>query len=105
MQPVAFLLDLKQSAGESYDRDPAAVWPEMLALLNRSDISDYSIFLRDTLLVQTKQVEDFEHARSLIEKDPLNVRWQKAMGACFVPAEDLRDGQRFPMMREVFYLA
>jgi L-rhamnose mutarotase len=35
----------------------------------------------------------------------VNLRWQKAMSAYFVPAEDLRDGERFPMMREVFYLA
>ena len=50
-------------------------------------------------------VEDFEHACSLIENDPVNVRWQKAISAYLVPRKDLRDGERFPMMREVFYLA
>jgi L-rhamnose mutarotase len=105
MQRVAFLLHLKQGAGESYDKDHAAVWPQMLALLKRAGISEYSIFRRDTLLVLTMHVEDFEHAWSLMENDPVNLRWQKAMSAYFVPAEDLRDGERFPMMREVFYLA
>jgi L-rhamnose mutarotase len=44
MQHVAFLLHLKEGAGEAYDRDHAAVWPEMLALLKRAGISEYSIF-------------------------------------------------------------
>jgi L-rhamnose mutarotase len=105
MQRVAFLLDLKQGAGESYDKDHAAFWPEMLALLKRGAISEYSISRRDTLLVLTMHVEDFEHACSLIENDPVNVRWQKAISAYLVPRKDLRDGERFPMMREVFYLA
>jgi L-rhamnose mutarotase len=104
MQWVAFLLHLKEGVGEAYDRDHAAVWPEMLSLLKRAGISEYSIFRRDTLLVLTMHVEDFEHTWSLIENDPVNLRWQKAMSAHFVPAEDLREGERVPLMREVFYL-
>src|SRR5438270_13466344 len=51
MQRVAFLLRLKPGAGPAYDRAHQQVWPEMLALLKRSGISDYSIFRRDELLL------------------------------------------------------
>lgn len=104
MQRVAFLLRLKEGAGRDYDEAHKAVWPEMLDLLKRAGISDYSIFRRDELLVLTMRVEDFEATWSKIENDPVNLRWQEAMSAFFAPLEGLRPGERFPMMEEVFYL-
>lgn len=105
MQRVAFLLRLKPGAGPEYDAAHARVWPEMLALLKRSGVSEYSIFRRDELLVLTLRVEpDFETAWKKIEADPVNTRWQQAMSAYFAPIEGTMPGERFPMMREVFYL-
>ena len=105
MQRVAFLLRLKLGAGPAYDRAHQQVWPEMLALLKRSGISDYSIFRRDELLLLVMRVEqDFETTWSQIENDPVNLRWQEAMGEYFAPLEDRRPNERFPMLTEVFYL-
>jgi L-rhamnose mutarotase len=50
------------------------------------------------------QVDDFEHAWSVIDTDPVNQRWQEQMSSLFEPIADLEPGERFPMMREVFYL-
>jgi L-rhamnose mutarotase len=105
MQRIAFQLRLKKDAGPAYDEAHKAVWPEMLDLLKRSGISDYSIFRRDELLILTMSVDDFEATWSKIENDPVNLRWQQAMSAFFAPLEGLRSGERFPMMEEVFYLA
>lgn len=105
MQRVAFLLRLKPGAGPEYDAAHRHVWPEMLDLLKRSGVSEYSIFRRDELLVLTMRVEaDFETTWAMIEGDPINERWQQAMGAYFASPENARPGERFPMMREVFYL-
>jgi L-rhamnose mutarotase len=104
MQRVAFLLRLKKDAGPAYDEAHKAVWPEMLDLLKRAGISEYSIFRRDELLVLSMRVEDFEATWSKIDNDPVNLRWQEAMSAFFAPLEGLRPGERFPMMEEVFYL-
>ena len=105
MQRVAFLLRLKEGAGPAYDEAHKAVWPEMLDLLKRAGISDYSIFRRDELVVLTMRVEDFEATWSKIDNNPVNLRWQEAMSAFFAPLGSLRPGERFPMMEEVFYLA
>ncbi|MHB1744199.1 MAG: hypothetical protein ACYCRE_05440 [Acidobacteriaceae bacterium] len=35
----------------------------------------------------------------------MNTRWQEMMAQYFEPLEPLAPGERFPMMREVFYLA
>ena len=105
MKRVAFLLRLKPGAGPGYDEAHKAVWPEMLDLLKRAGISEYSIFRRDELLVLTMHVEDFEATWSRIENDPVNLRWQQAMAEFFAPTKELKPGERFPMMEEVFYLA
>ena len=104
MPRVAFLLRLRPGMEEAYDEAHAAVWPEMLALLKRAGISEYSIFRRDQLLILTMRVEDFEETWARIEADPVNTRWQEAMAPYFAPLDPLRPGERFPMMREVFYM-
>lgn len=106
MQRVAFLLRLKPGAAPAYDEAHRQVWPEMLALLKRAGISEYSIFRRDELLVLSMRVEqDFETTWKQIEADPVNARWQAAMSAYFAEMDATRPGERFPMMEEVFYLA
>ncbi len=105
MQRVAFLLRIKPGAGPEYDKAHAAVWPEMLALLKRAGISEYSIFRRDELLFLTMRIEeDFDVVWSKIDPDPVNLKWQQAMSAYFLPEQEAGVGERFPMMREVFYL-
>src|ERR1700722_7542103 len=104
LQRIAFLLRLREGAEAPYDARPANVWPEMLALLKRSGVSEYSIFRRDQLLFLTMQVEDFQQTWARIEADPINTRWQQAMAPYFAPLDPLRPGERFPMMQEIFYM-
>ena len=79
MQRIAFLLRLRPGTEEAYDKAHAEVWPEMLALLKRAVISEYSIFRRDQLLVLSMHVENFEETWAHIEADSINTRWQQAM--------------------------
>ncbi len=104
MQRVAFCLRLKEGAAEAYDKSHREVWPEMLSLLKQAGISEYSIFRRGELLILSMRVEDFDATWDMIERDPVNTRWQKEMARYFEPLEPLAQGERFPMMREVFYL-
>ena len=104
MQRIAFLLRLKPGTGPEYDKSHAAVWPEMLDLLKRAGISEYSIFRRDELLFLYMRIEsDFDAVWNKIEADPVNTRWQQAMSAYFEPVQETRAGERFPFMQEVFY--
>ena len=108
MQRVAFLLRLRPGTEAAYDQAHKEVWPEMPALLKRAGISEYSIFRRDQLLILSMQVENFEQTWATIEADPVNTRWQQAMGPYFAPLDPaldpLRPGERFPLLREVFYM-
>jgi L-rhamnose mutarotase len=104
-QRVAFLLKLRKGAGPDYDNAHAAVWPEMLALLKRAGVSEYSIFRRDELLFLYMHIDgDFDAIWDRIDSDPVNARWQQAMSAYFLPVQETRPDERFPFMQEVFYL-
>jgi L-rhamnose mutarotase len=100
----AFILKLKPGTEEAYDRAHKSVSPELIALLKRVGISESFIFRRDQLLFLTLAVGDFERAWQQVELDPANAAWQKIMAPFFEPANDLRPGERFPMMDEVFYM-
>ena len=105
MKRIAFLLRLKPGKGLDYDMAHAAVWPEMLALLKRAGISEYSIFRRDELLFLYMRIEDdFDVVWERIDQNPVNLKWQQAMSEFFVADHGTRPGERFPMMREVFHL-
>lgn len=101
---IGFTLKLNPDKIAAYDESHRAVWPEMLALLKQSGISQYSIFRRDSELFLTFTCDDFEKTWTAIEKSPVNARWQEAMAPFFAPMAERRPGERFPMWQEVFYL-
>jgi L-rhamnose mutarotase len=104
LKRFAFILRLRPGAADAYEKAHREVWPEMLALLKSAGISEYSIYRRDELLILTLRAVDFEQTWRQIEKSPVDKRWQETMAPLFLPPEGLREGERFPMMQEVFYL-
>lgn len=104
MPRYAFQLRLKPDAIEEYEREHKRVWPELLAKLKEVGISDYSIFRRGQDLVLVLRVDDFDRAWDELDRDPVNQRWQQFMSRLFEPVPGLEAGERFAMMREVFYL-
>ncbi len=104
MARVAFQLMIRPGCIEAYDESHRHVWPEMLQALKSAGISNYSIFRRDRLLVLVLEVDNFERAWGQLGKNPVNLRWQTEMAPLFEPLTGLEAGERFPMMREVFFL-
>jgi L-rhamnose mutarotase len=104
MARYAFQLRIKPDAIDEYEREHKRVWPELLAELKDVGISDYSIFRRGQELVLCLRVDDFDRAWDELDRDPVNLRWQEFMGRLFEPVPDQKPGERFAMMKEVFYL-
>ena len=103
----AFMLTLRPGMGAAYDESHKQVWPEMLDLLKRSGIREYSIFRREEILILVLSIaakDTFDEVWDRIAADPINTRWQAAMTPYFAPIENLRLNERFPMLQEVFYL-
>ena len=49
-------------------------------------------------------VDDFDRAWDELDRDPVNQRWQVFMSRLFEPVPGIQEGERFAMMKEVFYL-
>jgi L-rhamnose mutarotase len=104
MPHYAFKLRIKADAIEEYEREHQRVWPELLAKLKAVGISEYSIFRRGQELVLSLRVDDFDKAWDELDRDPVNLRWQEFMSRLFEPVPEKQEGERFAMMKEVFYL-
>ena len=104
MPRYAFKLRIKPDAIEEYEVEHRRVWPELLAKLKEVGISEYSIFRRGQELTLVLRVDDFDRAWDELDRDPVNQRWQEFMGRLFEPVPDKQPGERFAMLKEVFYL-
>jgi L-rhamnose mutarotase len=104
MPRCAFRLRIKPNAITEYEESHRKVWPELLAKLKEVGISEYSIFRRGQDLFLVMRVDDFDRAWDMLDRDPTNLRWQQEMAELFEPVPDLQPGERFAMMKEVFYL-
>ena len=104
MPRYAFKLRIRPDAVEAYEREHQRVWPELLQKLKEVGVSDYSIFRRGQDLFLTLRVNNFEQAWDDLDRDPVNQRWQEFMSKLFEPVLDQQPGERFAMMKEVFYL-
>jgi len=104
MPRYAYKLRIKQEAIEEYDTEHKRVWPELLAKLKEVGISDYSVFRRGQDLTLVLRTDDLDKALDELDKDPVNQRWQAFMGRLFEAVPDKQDGERFAMLKEVFYL-
>ena len=103
MPRVAFRLRIKADAIEGYEKDHARDGPELLAKLKEVGISDYSIFRRDQDLILISSGR-LDAAWDALATDPVNLRWQAEMAKYFEPVPGLRPGERFAMMKEVFFM-
>jgi L-rhamnose mutarotase len=104
MPRYAFKLRIKPDAIEEYESEHQRVWPELLDKLKEVGISDYSVFRRGQDLTLVLRTEDFDKAWDELDNDPVNQRWQEFMSRLFEPVPDKQNGERFAMLKEVFYL-
>ena len=72
--------------------------------LKEVGISEYSIFRRNQDLFPFMQVDDFEAAWRALDNDPANLKWQQEMAKLYEPVLGLKPGEKFAMMKEVFYM-
>ena len=104
MRRVCFLLKVRPDRVEEYRRRHQAVWPEMRAALSDSGWRNYSLFLRDdVLLVGYLETDDFAAAQEAMARTDVNARWQAEMAAFFEGLDGRPDEDMTPLT-EIFHL-
>ena len=87
-----------------------AVWPEVLAMISRCHIRNYSIFLRrfdDGRHFLFSYFEytgnDFAADMALMAADPATQRWWEVARPCTKPFSSRSEGEWWATMEEVFH--
>lgn len=102
---VCFTLRVRPDRMDEYRERHAAVWPDMLAALDATGWSNYSLFLaEDGLLVGYLETDDFDAARSRMAEHEVNARWQAEMAPFFEGTDGANADDSFNVLTEVFNL-
>jgi L-rhamnose mutarotase len=91
---------------EEYRRLHAAVWPEVLAILARCHVRNYTIFHKDGMLFGYFEYwgDDYAADSRRIAADPATQRWWSLMEPMQEPLATRAPGEWWARMDEVFHL-
>ncbi|QKV19072.1 L-rhamnose mutarotase [Oricola thermophila] len=107
MQRMGMVIGLKPEKVAEYKRLHAAVWPEVLDMISKCNIRNYSIFLKEpeNLLFGYWEYHgtDFAADAAKMAADPKTQEWWDVCMPCQEPFETRGEGEWWAMMEEVFH--
>ena len=91
---------------EQYKKYHAAVWPEVLAMITRCNIRNYSIFLKDNQLFAYYEYvgKDYKADMEKMARDRKTQEWWAIMKPMQKPIATRKAGEWWAEMEEVFHL-
>lgn len=99
------MIKLKPDRIDEYKRLHAAVWPGVTGAIARSNIKNYSIFLKDGTLFAYFEYHgtDFEKDMEEMAADPVVQEWWGVTKPCMIPLESRKEGEWWADMEEIFH--
>ena len=108
MKRMGMMIGINAKDIAEYKRLHADVWPTILKRLSDSNITNYSIFLREPENVMFAYWEyvgdDFAADTKAIADDPETQKWWEICGPMQVALESRAEGEWWASMEEVFHL-
>ncbi|MDH6153267.1 L-rhamnose mutarotase [Paraburkholderia sp. WSM4179] len=108
MQRMGMVIHIKSEKIDEYKALHAAPWPAIVERLQRSNITNYSIFLNEPENLLFGYWEyggtDFEADMAAIAADTETQRWWKLTDPCQIPFESREKGEHWAMMENVFHI-
>jgi L-rhamnose mutarotase len=101
MERVCFILRIRPGAGDEYDRRHREMWPELRELIERSGMTNYTIFRQGELVIGYAECEPtFAATQSAdLDAEGVGARWRAEMADLIVA-----DGDAHPLATEVWHL-
>ena len=110
MQRYGSVVGLKEDRIDEYKRLHAAVWPDVLKMIEDCNIRNYSIYLRKLpdgkhyLFSYLEYVgEDFEGDMAKMAADKTTQKWWAVCKPCQEPLPDIAEGEWWANMEGVFH--
>tara|TARA_R110000787_G_scaffold7472_13_gene25473 strand:+ start:1257 stop:1577 length:321 start_codon:yes stop_codon:yes gene_type:complete len=104
---MGMVIGLKPEKIAEYKRLHADAWPDILDMISKCNIRNYSIFLKEpeNLLFGYWEYHgtDFKADAAKMAADPRTQEWWDVCMPCQTPLETRKDGEWWAMMEEVFH--
>jgi L-rhamnose mutarotase len=103
---VSSVIGLPAENIAEYERLHADVWPDVLARLSASHVTNYSIFRHGELLISYLEYtgDDYDADMALIADDPATQRWWELCNPLQRPIPDRAEGEWWKELPELFHL-
>jgi L-rhamnose mutarotase len=105
MKRYGSVIGVRPEAIEEYKKLHAAVWPDVLEMIRKCNIRNYSIFLKHNFLFGYFEYHgtDFQADMAKMAADPKTQEWWKLTGPMQRPLESRAEGEWWASMEEVFH--
>jgi len=106
MKRFGQLIGVRPEVFESYKKYHANVWPEVLDMIKKCNIRNYSIFHKDGMLYAYFEYTgtDFAADMKKMAADPKTKEWWAIMDPMQKPVPTIATGEWWANMEEVFHL-
>ncbi|MBN1108412.1 MAG: L-rhamnose mutarotase [Bacteroidales bacterium] len=105
MKRFGQVIGVRPEEFESYKKYHAAVWPEILDMIAKCNIKNYSIFHKDNMLFAYFEYtgNDYEADMAKMAADPKTQEWWSVMEPMQAPLSSRKEGEWWASMEEVFH--
>lgn len=106
MRRFGQVIQVRQEHFEKYKAYHARVWPEILEMIKKCNISNYSIYHKDGLLFAYMEYtgNDFATDMARMAADPKTQEWWAVMEPMQKPLDSRAKGEWWADMEELFHL-
>ena len=106
MERHSSVIKIKPERLEEYKEYHVEVWPEVLDMLRKCNIRNYSIYYKDGYLFGYFEYHgnDFKADMAKIDAHPKSQEWEDIMMPMQEPLETRTEGEWWAEMEEVFHM-
>lgn len=106
MKRYGMVIKLKPEKVDDYIKLHQQVWPEILAILSRYHVKNYSIFMKDHFLFGYLEYhgQDYLEDMKKVANESVTQEWWKLTAPCQEPLSTHKEGEWWSLMQEVFHM-
>ncbi len=106
MKRYGSVIELKEDRVEEYKKLHEAVWPDVLKIIKKCNIQNYSIYYKDGFLFSYYEYsgKDYDEDMALMAADAATQEWWAVCKPCQKPLNTRKEGEWWAQMDEVFHI-